>query len=112
MREMILNRMSTSAPAGNRGLVVDWLKGMVAGMAQVVRAGVAQTSLRMRWSLHNTPSFPLPFLQGAILETISGVESELTRTHSPPHSRSRKSDQGRIEMPSTTLGAGSIATRK
>ena len=58
MREMVLNHASLSAPAGNRGLVVDWLKGMVAGMAQIVRDGVAQTSLRMRWSLHDTHCFP------------------------------------------------------
>lgn len=58
MREMVLNHASISAPAGNRDLVVDWLKGMVAGMAQIARERVAQTSLRMRWNLHDTFCFP------------------------------------------------------
>lgn len=58
MREMVLNHASISAPAGNRDLVVDWLRGMVAGMAQIARDRVARTSLRMRWSLHDTLCFP------------------------------------------------------
>ena len=58
MREMILNHASISAPAGNHDLVVDWLRGMVASMAQIARERVARTSLRMRWSLHDTLCFP------------------------------------------------------
>ena len=55
---MVLNHASISAPAGNRGLVVDWLKDMAAGMAQITRDGVAQMSLRMCWSLYDTLCFP------------------------------------------------------
>lgn len=58
MREMILNHASISAPAGDRDRVVDWLKGMVVGMAQITRDRIAQMSLRMRWNLHDTHCFP------------------------------------------------------
>lgn len=56
MREMVLNHASLRAY--DRPTAVDWLKGMAAGMAALVKDGVAQATLRMSRPMHETNCMP------------------------------------------------------
>ena len=53
MREMVLNHASLRAY--DRLTAVEWLKGMAAGMAELLKEGVAQAALRMSRSIYETP---------------------------------------------------------
>ena len=51
MRELVLNHASIRTPDDHWHQVIDWLRGISAGMAQLTRAEVVQTGLRMRYSV-------------------------------------------------------------
>lgn len=54
MRELVLNHASVRTPDDHWHQVIGWLRGISAGMAQLIRAEVVETGLRMRHSVSET----------------------------------------------------------
>ena len=52
MREMVLNHVSLDSP--DQHIAVEWLKDLVAGMAQLINKNISERSLRSSQSLHET----------------------------------------------------------
>lgn len=55
MREMVLNHASFLAPDADREVIVEWLRHVAEGMAQLVAERIVRIGLRMIRSAHETP---------------------------------------------------------
>ena len=87
MREMVLNHASLQAYY--QPTAVQWLKGMAAGMAELVKDGVAQATLRMSRSIYETHCMPGWSLWDAVLELRKRVPPEERRLIMALFSKSR-----------------------
>ena len=72
MREMVLNH--TSLRAYDRPTAIKWLKGMVAGMLELVNDGVARDTLRMSQSIYETNSLTNRSSWNDLDEALQGLQ--------------------------------------
>lgn len=73
MREMVLNHASLAAP--NQHVAAKWLQDVAAGMGELVRNKVADSTLRMRQSIYEIPCAPGTSLWDVLL----GLQKEGAR---------------------------------
>ena len=72
MREMVLNHVSLRAY--DRPTAIKWLKGMVAGMLELVNDGVARDTLRMSQSIYETNSLTNRSSWNDLDEALQGLQ--------------------------------------
>ena len=70
MREMVLNHASLDSP--DQHIAVEWLKDLVAGMAQLINKNISERSLRSSQSLYETFCLPEWSLGDALQELRAG----------------------------------------